>query len=66
VAVVALGGNTPSDQNCNETITPPEPLATEGLPAAFSSRGRTRTYDKPVNSRLLYQLSYAGMTDGKR
>jgi hypothetical protein len=33
----------------------------EGL----SSRGRTRTYDKPVNSRLLYQLSYAGMADGK-
>ena len=26
-----------------------------------SSPGRTRTYDKPVNSRLLYQLSYRGM-----
>ena len=26
-----------------------------------SSRGWTRTSDKPVNSRLLYQLSYAGM-----
>ena len=26
-----------------------------------SSRGRTRTCDKTVNSRLLYQLSYAGM-----
>ena len=25
-----------------------------------SSGGRTRTYDKPVNSRLLCQLSYAG------
>jgi hypothetical protein len=48
-----------------ETTTPPETLAAEGFPAAFSSRGRTRTYDKPVNSRLLYQLSYAGMTDGK-
>jgi hypothetical protein len=33
--------------------------------AGDDSRGRTRTYDKPVNSRLLYQLSYAGMTDGK-
>jgi hypothetical protein len=36
-----------------------------GNPGSFSSRGRTRTYDKPVNSRLLYQLSYAGMADGK-
>ena len=26
-----------------------------------SSSGRTRTYDKAVNSRLLYQLSYRGM-----
>ena len=26
-----------------------------------SSPGRTRTYDKPVNSRLLYQLSYRGI-----
>jgi hypothetical protein len=26
-----------------------------------SSPGRTRTYDKPVNSRLLYQLSYRGV-----
>src|SRR5207247_5571447 len=25
-----------------------------------SSRGRTRTCDPPVNSRLLYQLSYSG------
>ncbi len=28
-----------------------------------SSPGRTRTYDKPVNSRLLYQLSYRGMNE---
>jgi hypothetical protein len=28
---------------------------------ATSSPGRTRTYDKPVNSRLLYQLSYRGV-----
>jgi hypothetical protein len=28
---------------------------------AQSSPGRTRTYDKAVNSRLLYQLSYRGM-----
>src|SRR3989442_13642181 len=27
-----------------------------------SSRGGTRTPDPPVNSRLLYQLSYSGMT----
>ena len=27
-----------------------------------SSPGRTRTYDKAVNSRLLYQLSYRGRT----
>ena len=26
-----------------------------------NSRGRTRTCDKTVNSRLLYQLSYAGL-----
>src|SRR5437899_1478853 len=30
-----------------------------------SSRGRTRTCDPPVNSRLLYQLSYSGMTREK-
>src|SRR6266849_5621998 len=29
-----------------------------------SSRGRTRTCDPPVNSRLLYQLSYSGMSGG--
>jgi hypothetical protein len=27
----------------------------------ISSPGRTRTYDKAVNSRLLYQLSYRGI-----
>ncbi len=27
----------------------------------FSSPGRTRTYDKAINSRLLYQLSYRGI-----
>jgi hypothetical protein len=26
-----------------------------------SSPGRTRTYNQPVNSRLLYRLSYRGM-----
>jgi len=34
----------------------------EGL-EVFGSPGRTRTCDQPVNSRLLYQLSYRG-TDG--
>ncbi len=33
----------------------------KGLRPHFSSRGRTRTCDSTVNSRLLYQLSYAGM-----
>jgi hypothetical protein len=28
---------------------------------SYGSGGRTRTYDPAVNSRLLYQLSYAGM-----
>ena len=28
--------------------------------AMFGSPGRTRTCDQPVNSRLLYQLSYRG------
>ena len=37
-----------------------------GVPASTlsgraSSPGRTRTYDKAVNSRLLYQLSYRGL-----
>ena len=31
----------------------------------FSSPGRTRTYDKAINSRLLYQLSYRGMVSGE-
>lgn len=31
----------------------------------FSSPGRTRTYDKAINSRLLYQLSYRGMGSGE-
>jgi hypothetical protein len=31
------------------------------LATTASSPGRTRTYDKPVNSRLLYQLSYRGV-----
>ncbi len=30
-----------------------------------SSPGRTRTYDKAVNSRLLYQLSYRGISAGE-
>ena len=29
-------------------------------PLGFGSPGRTRTCDQPVNSRLLYQLSYRG------
>ena len=30
----------------------------------IGSRSRTRTYDKAVNSRLLYQLSYPGSAGG--
>lgn len=37
------------------------PLSLKGFRRPFSSRGRTRTYDPTINSRLLYQLSYAGM-----
>ena len=32
----------------------------------FSSPDRTRTYDKAINSRLLYQLSYRGIVFTKR
>lgn len=35
--------------------------ASESSLTEFSSPGRTRTYDKAINSRLLYQLSYRGM-----
>jgi hypothetical protein len=40
---------------------PGNSLPRNGFPGSFSSRGRTRTYDKRINSPLLYQLSYAGM-----
>jgi hypothetical protein len=32
----------------------------------FGSRGRTRTYNLPVNSRTLCQLSYAGSSASTR
>ena len=32
-----------------------------GADSSNGSPSRTRTYDKPVNSRLLYQLSYRGI-----
>ncbi len=52
-----------------ENETGPEPLISQGFEAtsepvmavAGSSPSRTRTYNKPVNSRLLYRLSYRGM-----
>src|SRR6059036_3171618 len=34
--------------------------STAGKLSRGNSRGRTRTCDPPVNSRLLYQLSYSG------
>ena len=37
-----------------------------GQPSRTSSGGRTRTCDPTVNSRLLYQLSYAGKTPVNR
>lgn len=36
------------------------PVPFSGLAFYFGSGGRTRTCDKAINSRLLYQLSYAG------
>src|SRR5436309_7753204 len=38
--------------------------STAGKLSRGNSRGRTRTCDPPVNSRLLYQLSYSGMSGG--
>ena len=38
-----------------------KPLPVRGSRFVLSSGGRTRTCDPTVNSRLLYQLSYAGM-----
>ncbi len=35
-----------------------------GSRVANGSRSRTRTYDRAINSRLLYQLSYSGSPDG--
>lgn len=36
------------------------PVLVSGLALLIGSGGKTRTCDKSVNSRLLYQLSYAG------
>ncbi len=42
----------------------PRDIVVDDIPGlvlrALNSRGRTRTCDPTVNSRLLYQLSYAG------
>src|SRR6266700_7500602 len=43
----------------------PRPFGTRWDRGLRSSRGRTRTCDPPVNSRLLYQLSYSGMSAGQ-
>jgi hypothetical protein len=40
----------------------PETARARNGPGLRNSRGGTRTPDPPVNSRLLYQLSYSGMT----
>ena len=34
-----------------------------GNARALGSRSRTRTYDRAINSRLLYQLSYPGTAE---
>src|SRR5205807_3926197 len=44
--------------------SPPQGGGSLGPGRLRSSRGRTRTCDPPVNSRLLYQLSYSGMSGG--
>jgi integrase len=47
-----------------ETVGPAKDRENANFPVlatTASSPGRTRTYDKPVNSRLLYQLSYRGV-----
>lgn len=42
---------------------PPHHASGARVSAYRSSRGRTRTCDPTVNSRLLYQLSYAGIVN---
>ena len=45
----------------NRAVKRRGPLASlPTAPFVFGSPGRTRTCDQPVNSRLLYQLSYRG------
>jgi hypothetical protein len=59
-----LGAVQGSQEPSAETVTPAKRGKSEELPVLVnlpSSPGRTRTYDKPVNSRLLYQLSYRGV-----
>ncbi len=56
----AIGSNP---EQSGETVAPGfngENANSPVLVTLPSSPGRTRTYDKPVNSRLLYQLSYRG------
>src|SRR5689334_3331276 len=62
-----FGGHGPNLGQSNEKGRVAGARREEGrltAPLLGSSRGRTRTCDPPVNSRLLYQLSYSGKTGG--
>ena len=57
------GAVSSNPEQSGETVDPGkgrENAKNPVLVTTASSPGRTRTYDKPVNSRLLYQLSYRG------
>ncbi|SRR6266700_1245442 len=72
VAMLDRAWAVPTPEREPETVTKPsrapqgENRASESDWGAElgSSRGGTRTPDPPVNSRLLYQLSYSGMSGG--
>src|SRR5438876_10895329 len=55
-SVVAWGPERRPGERCADALR-----RLPGMVEDQGSRGRTRTCDPPVNSRLLYQLSYSGM-----
>ncbi len=56
-----LGSDRDGNIRGRKRNAPPRACPGAGLRSLDSSGGRTRTCDPTVNSRLLYQLSYAGM-----
>jgi hypothetical protein len=65
-AHVAMAENANGPPNVQSTCNSfGDPLCHNDFEPSLSSRGRTRTCDSVVNSHLLYQLSYAGMQNGK-